>query len=530
MIDSDKEALINGSATIPYKIYIDGNETPLTERNIISTSYEDFRYVDSDSIVIGQFVARVFTGTIDTINTDLEIENKEITVEMGVKVGSTTNWYSLGNFLITKPTDNDVTAKTTFKAMDYAKKFNKPFDASKIPFPCTAGYLANAVCEQCDVELATTNFTNADFIVENNQYDTSDLCRKVMQDIGKLAYSWVRIGWDNKCYIDFEPSTTVDTYNSITADNYYTLQKQEKKFGPVNRVVVGMKDVDGENVAVEDAESIAENGLCTIYVYDNNLTYTPELRQQVIESAKKLFGFTYTPFESTTTGHPWLLGEELIRFTNVDNSTFNTYAFNRTIEYMGHIKTKLASPGDTQIQQEYVNINSVPDVLTKTKFILDKYGQQITSIVSKTETIEKQTSNNTKEIQTLQTEVTQNKESVSVSISQINKTIEDNKNSIDNINSTIADGVQNVKNSLVTIDINGIHVSTNISAISTIMTNDTFAIQSKGGTYLAYFGYDETEGTTIAKMDNLTVTNYFTAGCHREEKMSNNRTGWFYIG
>ena len=534
MNESDILALIRGSATIPYRIYIEGNDTPLTEYDIVSTTYEDYRYVDSDSLVVGQFVARTLNGEIKNINRDLLIEDKEIEVQMGVRVGNSTTWYSLGNFLITKPTEDDVKDKMSFKSMDYTKKFNKTFDPSLITFPCTAVELAQGVCSQCGVELATLDFTNNDFIVENSQYETTDSCRKVMQDIGKLAYSWVRIGWDNKCYIDFDVPTEVKNYNIITNDNYYDFSKQQKPFGVVNRVVVGMKDVEGENVAIQDDDSIAENGLCELHIYDNNLTYTPELRQQVIEGARKLFGLKYIPVEVNTTGHPWLLGNELIQIIDMDGNTIETYPFDRTIEYMGHIKSKLVAKASTTTETQYVNKNTLTELLTKTKIIVDKQNQTITSVVERTEVVESGVSNNYDEIRQLQSTVTQNKSEVEVSISELSKTVQDNQSdlqtSIDNINNSLADGVENLKNTLVTININGIQVSTNLSAISTIMTNDTFAIQTKNGTYLAYFGYDEEQGKTVAEMDNLTVTNYFTAGYHRQEKMENGRTGWFYIG
>ena len=65
------------------------------------------------------------------------------------------------------------------------------------------------------------------------------------------------------------------------------------------------------------------------------------------------------------------------------------------------------------------------------------------------------------------------------------------------------------------------------------MTNDTFAIQTTDGTYLAYFGYDDKEQKTVAKMDNLTIDHYLTTGYHRIEKFDidfEERTGIFFIG
>ena len=77
MDNKDKQALIDGTATIPYKLHIlndDGSiKDTLTEEDIVSTDYEDYRYVDSSSLCIGQFVARKLKGEIKTIDKDLQI-------------------------------------------------------------------------------------------------------------------------------------------------------------------------------------------------------------------------------------------------------------------------------------------------------------------------------------------------------------------------------------------------------------------------------------------------------------------------
>lgn len=298
------------------------------------------------------------------------------------------NWYNLGNFLITKPTDDDVKDTLTFDSMDYTKKFNKSFDSSGINFPCTALQLAKYCCEECGVELATTEFLNYDFEVIDNQYTNEDTFRNVMQDIGKLAYSWIRIGWDNKCYIDFNYGKEVDEYNKINNDNYYDLELQQKTFGPVNRVIIGMSDVEGENVYIEDEESIAEYGVTELQIYDNNLTYTPELRNKVIDSAKVLFGLTYTPMTLNTTGHPWFLGNEKVEVTGMDNTIYYMYPWDRTITYSGHIKSKLDSKGETKTETEYKYKGDVENVLKKTRIIVNKQEGTITSLTQTTTTIQ----------------------------------------------------------------------------------------------------------------------------------------------
>ena len=88
MDNKDKQALIDGTATIPYKLHILNNDgtikDTLTEEDIVSTDYEDYRYVDSSSLCIGQFVARKLKGEVKILDKDLQIEDKEISVEMGV--------------------------------------------------------------------------------------------------------------------------------------------------------------------------------------------------------------------------------------------------------------------------------------------------------------------------------------------------------------------------------------------------------------------------------------------------------------
>lgn len=389
MNETDKQALIDGSATIPYRITILGdteseNEV-LTEYDIVNTTYEDYRYVDTATLCIGQFVARTISGELMNPNNSIIMENKEIKVELGVKTESGTNYYSLGNFLITKPSDDAVKDKTSFEAMDYTKKFNKEFDATGIKFPCTALQLAQYCCQKCGVELGSTSFTNSSFTIDSNQYETGDTFRKVMQDIGKLAYSWVRIGWDNKCYIDFSFSSTVADTDKIGTSNYYDLTVQSEKFGPVNRVVIGMSDIEGENVVLEDSTSIEQNGVCELQIMDNNLTYTPELRQQAITSANKLFGLSFVPVEINTTGHPWLLGNETVEIEKLDGTKIKTIPFDRTIEYAGHIKTKLVSKADTKTETEYKNPGTLETAIKQTRIIVNKQEQEISQVIQQQE-------------------------------------------------------------------------------------------------------------------------------------------------
>ena len=569
MSDLDKLALINNECAIKTKIILNDG-TILTESDYVENwDYEDFRYVPNQGF-IGQFVERVVNGKLKNVDDSFTLENKVIELQFAVvRNDGTETWYSLGHFIVNAPTDDNVEDNTSFKAVDYTKYFETPY-INKLSYPTTAGALAYDVCKQAKTELGnfqatlTTDttidenkqyfiydsdndvynlviepllenistyyeinecFTNSDFVVPNNQFVNNETCRTIMKAIGMLAYSWVRIGWDDKCYLDFEVNKTVLSENIITNDNYYDLNTKNEYFGEVNKVIIGMKDVDGENITLVDEESTTEE-IFEITLWDNPLTYTQELREKAIVKANKLFGLKYKPVEMTTTGNPWLIGNELLEIIDMEGNSIFTYPFDRTISYSGHIKTKIKSQAMSKTDTKYAyegSLDNLNKTIKNTQIIVNKNEQQIQSLVTETENL-------SDTVVELGTTMTQNKEEFEFSIAGLAETMQ---NEIDNVNSTLTNGVETLKNSLVTININGIQVATNTSKVVSIMQNNKFAIQDNSGTDLIFIGYDETEGRSKAEMDNLTVKNYFTVGYHRQEKFEpdgEKRTGWFYVG
>lgn len=394
----DKQALKENGYTVLSKITIVGTDTVFTEDDhIVDWEYEDYRYVP-DNGFIGQFVERILDGNLQDISEDVILENTEINLQLGIVNAldnNTTTWYDYGNFLITKVEKTDTTGEYKFESADYTKKFNKVFDGDytdttytksfnqKIADEetVTALWLAQYVCAQAGVQLYTTNFTNSNFVISSNQYDSEDTLRKVMQDIGKLAYSWVRVAEDNKVHIDFTPKqiSGIDQYDELTTDEYYVSKKSDLAFGPVNKVLIGMSDVEGENM-YETSPDYTEETECAIKIYDNNLTNTDELRALALNGCDRLFGITYTPIEINSVGHPWLDGDELIKLTNVDGEIIYTYPFNRKITYAGYIEGTIGAEAHTTQESEYEYKSDIISSVKRTGIIVDKQNQTITAL------------------------------------------------------------------------------------------------------------------------------------------------------
>lgn len=377
--DEDKQAIKNGTVAIKSRIIVNTEpQMVLTENDSIKDwEYCDERYVPQQGF-IGQFVARTLSGNLQDISDDFNIENHEIELQLGVVEMSSgeETWYSFGDFLVTSPEGDEVTDNTKFEAMDYTKKFNVDFDGNYTSenFPesynaivaidettgepkgsVTALWLARYTCEQACVPFGQNTFTNADYIIDFNPYQAGESCRDVMKDIAKLAFSWVRVDVDNKCYIDFKESSEDygDEYNVFTNDEYYSLETKKEIYGPINRVYIGMSNIDGESIIVaEDKEDIEANGEKALYIYDNQLTYSPELRALIADnhSADKLLGLTYTHLTTETIGHPWLNGKEFISVIGMEDNECKTYPFNRIIKFNGHIKSTLDSMGESEVE------------------------------------------------------------------------------------------------------------------------------------------------------------------------------------
>ena len=600
----DIEALLNNTATIETRIEIlnpDGSvDFQLTQEDSVqSWDYTDARYVPEKGF-IGMFVERNLDGVLQNITEDFNIDNREIKLYFGIRRYVTdknesietngseyeivrgtdkrqgdyiTVFYSLGNFIVMKPEDDDVKDNTQFNARDYTLKFNIPFDGdfkdsefTKSLNEClisdgsvTALWLAKYTCKQAGVTLGSETFANSDFAIPSNQFQNGDQCRDVMKYIGKLAFTWVRIGWDNKVWLDFNVVYDNNAETIITTDNYYSLTIQNEKFGPVNKVVVGPSVVDGDYSFEEDDFDI-ENGEKILTINDNPILYTPELREQAVLEGERLFELEYTPLTIETTGHPWLQGNELIGVEVANGNIIYTYPFDRTISYQGHIRTMLSSIAETTVEQDYSykGTGSSENQKKQTRLILDRAEQTITAVVENVEEQNTQLSEMNISLNGIRTTVNNTYTELSenmnnyATVNSVNN-IENRVDALQTSTSLAISVVQDIQSNGTsqvktennfTFDKNGLHLEEEGAKTKIIIDNTAVdVVDTQGGDGdLLYAGYvDEKkateneklkdyEGQTVVYSDNMIVENYLTIGTHSRIEDFEDGTGVFYIG
>lgn len=540
ILDSDKLLLKNNTCAIKTKIIVkprneSEEEIVLTEDNSVKDwTYDDDRLVPDQGFV-GQFVARTLTGNLQDISEDFNIEDRELELRLAiVSLGEnpTENWYSLGTFYVTKPENNDVSDNTKFESLDKTILFNADFNYNYVStnFPTsfatlcetnigiTAINLAKYVCEQVGVTFGTTSFVNDDFLISSNQFVSGDSCRDVMKAIAQLAYSWVYIDWDDKCYIPIieKDATVVTDIDTMDSDEYFSLKLQKKNYGPVNKVVVGLSTVDGERVENPDITSIQQHGETEIDIFDNPITYNTSLRSQAIEGSDILFGIEFTPLDVETIGHPWVKGYKLICVEDTSGNKKYTLPLNNEIKYTGHIRSVISSVIDTKTESTKGYNKKLYKDLQNVYIELDKQQGTITEVVSKTKALDDGLSS----LETLVKSTTTD----TYTKTEINEII----------NGTSPDGtvVSSVKTTAGTLDKDGLTIEqTDADTKTNINANGMIIYNATGGMEDSLL--DVNKDGVIAK--NVKVNTYLNIGKHsRIEDYTSpdyvEGTGVFWIG
>ncbi len=473
--NGDKQAIINNGYVALGAISVeqDGVIERLTQDNYLeSWKLEDFRYAPNEG-VIGQFISKKLTGSLLGLPTNLTLENKEISVSLGIQTSDTINYYNYGTYIVSKVTTSDTDHKTTFEAYDYSMKFNEKFTPT-INYPCTLLEFVNSICGVTGVRLESSakvytlavpqegltagnysfvldnehayNFTiatdlkyhssilldlgnldatihsvdadnnltpitdstvtitesasasgtvlefhecddttipNKMMVITSNQFEEGDLYRDCIKACAQISGTFARINENDKLEFDTLPTSysNISQYDTIDINHYKSCKASDNRYGPVNKVTIGLKDIEGENATYE-SPSYTEDTACEIGIWNNPLALNEPERSLALAGVKDvLIGISYMPVELETTGQPWFIGNEPIQITNLDNEVFTTIPLDRTLEYKGYIAYKIVTTSTTQTTRDYTYDNSMSAKVAKTRVIVDREQKTINGIV-----------------------------------------------------------------------------------------------------------------------------------------------------
>lgn len=362
----------------------------------------------ANDVLVGNVIAKNLEFSVHNPN-NIDYIDKEIVFYTGLYVNGEPTYVKHGSFIIDTAEKDEASDVVKVKAMDYIIKANKEF-IDKLDWgnkEYTIGDFAEHVCSQCGLVLKTTSFPNSDYVLTEQPAFQGYQCRYVLGKIAEIGGCSV--------YLNSEDEVEIKLFNDnesedIIVDSISEMETTTANATPYNIVTIALANgVEGENVTKRDEESISEYGEKSLIITANEFAINENVRKALIDAIfDNINGFNYTPIKITYNSYDWLDRGDKIRVYYDDNNFYETYLLNHTIEFPSSVKSVIenASVSITNSENQYVP----PEVQQRahTEIIVDKLNNEITSIATKTQTIEGEVEDLNNSISLFSAELAQN--------------------------------------------------------------------------------------------------------------------------
>ena len=327
------------------------------------------------------------TSTIKIMDTR-DVSNDVFVPSVGVKFNdSTMEWLNMGKYTTQSQTIDKTTNISEIKGQDILYKLDQEYVCGITDWTnVTIKDLLDDLCTTLDLELGTEHFINETIPVAGNNYQKNCKFRDVLSDICEVACSWAEYT-DDKLWLKWFDDETTET---LDKSQYSTLEKNGV-YGVVNCLVIKDSAFEGENVTIQDTESIETNGETQIAIVDNQLLNTELLRQQAINSIwERIHGFAYVDCRIVSYyGKPHLKRGNKISVEDVDGTYFTTYILQHNFKYDGTFYSEISSPALPKEETKIKNTNLSPKQrLMNAEAQVDKANARISLMVEEQEEIQ----------------------------------------------------------------------------------------------------------------------------------------------
>ncbi|MGI6158129.1 MAG: hypothetical protein ACOYH4_06645 [Saccharofermentanales bacterium] len=393
----------------------------LTEDDVADNSFKlARRSTDSDSLSIGSAVPADLSVTI--LNRDGELNDvlfagATLTPQVGLEVSAGNfEWVPLGVFTVdtlerrmTSPTAP--VTEIELKARDNLMLFDKPFSDVKVSFPCSALTLLQAVCSHCRVSLATTDFTNKDYIIKTRpEGDIS--CRNIVQYIAQISgcyatcnrFGQVVLKWYKNPAPVFGEASFDGNVDDIDGGNFHRWITKPYDGGVFKQAnpdaTIDLSDpfevlLDDSPIEItgviggkDDERYIYGTSRYCADMSDNPLIQSGV--ENVLRSVgSKIIGTTCLPFSATAWGDPALDAGDMVELVDIVGSKYRTivtdieYSFASTHTIQCSVASEIesgyigrnAATVKAQIAEKKQEINHLDDAIKQaTNLIVNAFG------------------------------------------------------------------------------------------------------------------------------------------------------------
>lgn len=479
---------------------------------------------------------------LDLAPTSLYSEGDEINLQIGVKVSGSYEYIDYGNFIVysreySKDTKSNKLVcydKMLYSMKEYSKDV---LDFSNFDdFPMSVKDYIENVCDLVGLNPPVdSTFANYDRVLENDPFldiegkSLGYTVRDILDDFAEITGSIICVE-DDTLIIRYSTKT-----NDSINDSYLKDTKVDfgKTFGPIMHLVVS-RSASSDKIYKDGPYMIpaVDTGMeLTIEIVDNQFMNGNDRVDYVDDISNRLAGW----FDITETGGTGYEYRVYLNYCDYSSTGILYYEIGDIYNVSGNycimlndeiiieqgLEENIYSDAPEQVEEDYSKMDTTDRRINQAYLMVDKQQGQIEGYVSHYD----------KEIKRIETDAG-TALSTATTVQSTLVTLTESGGRLETIEKKIYDNSQTFNNLVVEITVNGISVSTDNSPVSTLITNEKFAVTS-GDTILAFFGFDSEEQTTKSYVEHLTVNTYFIAGHHRVEKINidgEDRTGWFYIG
>jgi len=343
----------------------------LTEADILQGGMTVDRYCfSSNALEIGTAIASELSLELQNIDGRFDayrFDGARLIVRIGIKKWDARDWEKaqvhyipLGIFTVDEKTKNK--SSITLGALDNMVRFDREYDTNLV-YPATLGEIVEDACSKCGVFLHTTEFYNADYIVETRPEEEGLTYRQVIGWAAQLACANAFIDWDGKLRLSwFE-----DTEHIIPPDDRYDSDVEENSV-----LITGVKVV-----TLDDNEYTAGTSGAVMTIQGNRLAQSnPEYIAGILYA--KLGNFTYLPYSCVCRPMPYLYPMDLITLVDKNGKEHKTIVSSVTYTLNG--TTDVAGEGDGETKGGYAATGTMTEhekaIIEKAKKTLDRISTE----------------------------------------------------------------------------------------------------------------------------------------------------------
>lgn len=204
----------------------DGTVLNLTKTDVWQNS---FKVEDATSaggkFTIGAAVTGKLSVTLNNIYdkfSEYDFADAVVVAYVGLQLQDSLEKVRVGTYIVDEPSYDGSTI--SISCLDNMTKFDKPYTESTLQYPAKLGVILEDACTCCGISLASANFPNKDYVVQNRPKDDAITFGDVVAMVAQLAGCWakmdvygrLKLGWYNMAVFEQNNGLDGGTFSTTT--------------------------------------------------------------------------------------------------------------------------------------------------------------------------------------------------------------------------------------------------------------------------------------------------------------------------